>query len=592
VLNVFVMRRSVGALLFFSPLLVLACGDEGTKVDQIPPPAAPTPEEKPTTNPQPNPQETNTLEKVSCRFVAPRSVEGKSFYCADVSVPENRRNKDSAKKIKIHVAVIKGKEGGTPTVELVGGPGGSADGMVGAIVAGQKGIMKAYGPILAEGDLVLFDQRGTGRSVPRLSCADEDSKKCLAALEKQDIDVAAYDTIENADDVHDVKVALGVPKINLHGISYGTRLGIEILKRHPDDVRSAILDGVMPSDVPVLGFFEVAMDGVLSKTFAACKADTKCNTTYPNLDQTLTQLKTKLETKPFEMDDPFGPGKMKYDWRAFTSDLIQRAYEEGSAGKVPYWIHDLLKKNQAEWAAAQEKAYQEEEKAYQEAMKEDANNPLMKELFEREEEVGEEELYAADMAQGMYLSVTCNDYAQFETVDAAKAAQLQIRPELRDDDGIALEFKSCTDWAKRPADPSVRNTPSNYAGPALVIGGALDPATPASWAKHVSASLPNDQFFEVPTGGHGLMDECGANLKGTFLRDPGKALDGTCATARSIKFFYEGSGQQFARVNRENVLFSTIAKHPEGTTHMQLVKDRVLAASKPAIPFLGVRHRR
>jgi pimeloyl-ACP methyl ester carboxylesterase len=586
------MRRSVvGALLFFSPLLVAACGgDDEKKVDQ---PATPPPTigEKPTDNPQPPPAATSTLEKVSCRFVAPRSVEGKSFYCADVTVPENRRNKESTKTIKIHVAVIKGKEGGTPTVELVGGPGGSADGMVGPIVAGQKGILRAYGPILAEGDLVLFDQRGTGRSIPRLSCADEDSKKCRAELEKQGVDVAAYDTIENADDVHDLKVALGVPKINLHGISYGTRLGIEILKRHPDDVRSAILDGVMPSDVPVLGFFEVAMDGVLSKTFSACKADTKCNTTYPNLDQTLTQLKTKLETKPFEMADPFGPGKMKYDWRAFIGDMIQRAYEEGSAAKVPYWIHDLLKKNQAEWQAAQEKAWDEEEKAYQEAMKEDANNPLMKELFDREDEVGQDDLMAADMAQGMYLSVTCNDYAQFETVDAAKTAQAQIRPELRDDEGIAIEFASCNDWAKRPADPSVRNTPQNFAGPVLVIGGALDPATPSSWAKHVSNSLPNDQFLEVPTGGHGLMDECGSTLKGAFLRDPSKPVDGACATSRAIKFFYEGSGQQFARVNRSDVLFSSMVKRPEGATHMQLVKDRVLAASKPALPFVNRRHR-
>lgn len=581
--------------------MLLACGDH-PKVDP-PQPSSPT-EQGPTTSPPPA-KEASTLEKVTCRFVAPRSVEGQSFYCADVSVPENRRNKDSSKKIKIHVAVIKGKkESGTPTVELVGGPGGSADGMVGAIVAGQSGIMRAYGPILAEGDLVLFDQRGTGRSVPRLSCVDEDAKTCRAELEKQGIDLAAYDTIENADDVHDLKVALGVPKINLHGISYGTRLGIEILKRHPDDVRGAILDGVMPSDVPVLGFFEVAMDGVLSKTFDACKADTKCNSAYPNLDQALTQLKTKLEARPFEMNDPFAPpgaGKMKYDWRAFVGDMIQRAYEEGSAAKIPYWIHDLLKKNQAEWEAAQEKAWQEEEKAYNEAMKEDMNNPLMKELLDREEEVGQDDLAAADMAQGMYFSVTCNDYAPFETVDAAKAAQAKIRPELRDDAGIAIEFEACNDWAKRPADPSVRDAPSRYAGPALVIGGALDPATPSAWAKRVSDVLPNDQFFEVPTGGHGLMDECGATLKSSFLRDPSKPLDGTCATSRAIKFFYEGntSGQPFARAsdNRSNVLTphrSTMTKHPEGATHMQLVKERVLAASKPAlVPVFGVRaHRR
>ena len=99
--------------------------------------------------------------------------------------------------------------------------------------------------------------------------------------------------VENADDVHDLKVALGVDKIDLHGISYGTRLGLEIAKRHPNDVRATIIDGVMPPDVPVMGMFPVAMDTVLSRTFAACKADPKCNVTYPDLEGTMTKLKAK-----------------------------------------------------------------------------------------------------------------------------------------------------------------------------------------------------------------------------------------------------------------------------------------------------------
>ena len=73
--------------------------------------------------------------------------------------------------------------------------------------------------------------------------------------------------------------------------------------------------------------------------------------------------------------------------------------------------------------------------------------------------------------------------------------------------------------------------PSTFAGPVLDIGGDLDPATPVEWAKHAASTLPLRQLIEVPTGGHGQMDACGAGLKGAFFADPSKPLDATCATS-------------------------------------------------------------
>jgi pimeloyl-ACP methyl ester carboxylesterase len=538
--------------------------------------AAPAPISGNVGPPQTEPAAGPKLETTACRFVVPRSVEGKTFYCADLSVPENRRS--PGKEIKIHVAVIKGKPGGVPIIELVGGPGGSADGMVGGVAAGLPDLMKVYGKFLEQGDVVFFDQRGVGRSMPRLACDLENGRgkdpisACRQKLEAEGIDVAAYDTIENADDVHDLKLALGVPKVDLHGISYGTRLGIEILKRHADDVRSAIIDGVMPSDVPVLGYFEVSMNNVLSRVFDACVADTNCNKTYPNLETSLTNLKKKLETKPFEGNDPMH-GKYPYDWFAFVDELIQRSYEEGTAARIPHWIHSLLKQNQAQWKAGQDKAAAEMEKKFQADEDAAKSNPLVAELFDAQAKAGEEDIAAADMAYGMYLSVTCNDYAQHESIDAARKAQSTVRAALRNDELLAQEFDDCAKWATRPSDPTVRLTPS-FAGPVLVIGGSLDPATPSQWAKHVSESLPQDQFVEVPTGGHGLMDACGAELKGGFFADPGRALDTTCATQRSIQFYYEGSTQHSAR----RAVFQAIRPF---TTTRERISNRVLAASTP-----------
>ena len=50
----------------------------------------------------------------------------------------------------------------------------------------------------------------------------------------------------------------------------------------------------MPSDLPMLGAFEVALDDILTRVFTACAADAKCTSTYPDLEGSLTQLQAKL----------------------------------------------------------------------------------------------------------------------------------------------------------------------------------------------------------------------------------------------------------------------------------------------------------
>ncbi|MBX3204337.1 MAG: alpha/beta hydrolase [Labilithrix sp.] len=566
------MRASFAFVLVASSLV--ACASEAGSPAPEPEVEAPPPEEPAATAPK--------LVTVPCRFIVPRSVEGKTFHCADLSVPENRRV-PNGKTIKLHVAVVKGKEGGVPTIELVGGPGGNSDSIVGGVAARRTALLRAYGRFLDAGDLVLFDQRGTGRSLPRLSCGMDERgpASCRADLEKQGIDVAAYDTVENADDVHDLVRALGAAKVDLHGISYGTRLGIEVLKRHPGDVRAAILDGVMPSDVPVLGNFEIAIDRILTTVFAACAADEKCTTTYPNLDATLTQVKAKLDATPFKATDPIY-GTYTYDWRAFTSELVQRSYEEGAAARIPWWIHGLLAQTEAEWTAAQDKAMAEAEARYVEEEKADADNPLAAELSAAMRAMGQEDWAATDMAYGMYLSVTCNDYAQHESLAEARAALAKVRPELRDPAAVEDEFAMCEVWAKRPSDPGVRAAPT-FGGPVLLIGGALDPATPSVWAEHVATTLPKGQLVTVPTGGHGLMDECGGSMKGAFLLDPTRSVDSACATERTIAFYYDGpKGLRSARANE----FGPAIR--PASTSMGRVADRVLAAM--SAPLVGLPH--
>ncbi|MCA9682328.1 MAG: alpha/beta fold hydrolase, partial [Myxococcales bacterium] len=148
-----------------------------------------------------------------------------------------------------------------PVFLLAGGPGQGAA-AVANFVAGY------LEPIRAERDLVFVDLRGTGESHP-LACDFEHAddlhellsagfvpERLDACLEQyrrdyDSVDLQRYVTDERIDDLDLVRAALGYDQVNLLGISYGTREALVYMRRHPQQVRAAVLDGVAPPDVSV-----------------------------------------------------------------------------------------------------------------------------------------------------------------------------------------------------------------------------------------------------------------------------------------------------------------------------------------------------
>src|SRR5262249_52996388 len=115
---------------------------------------------------------TPQLSPTACRYALPKSVEGSMFRCADLVVPEDR-SKPGGRTVKLHVAIFKGKAAGAPTIDLAGGPGEPSETAAMGLAAGAKEIQDSFGKFLEHGDVVFLDQRGTGRSIPRLDCAAE-----------------------------------------------------------------------------------------------------------------------------------------------------------------------------------------------------------------------------------------------------------------------------------------------------------------------------------------------------------------------------------------------------------------------------------
>ncbi|WP_224248530.1 alpha/beta fold hydrolase [Hyalangium gracile] len=151
---------------------------------------------------------------------------------------------------------------GAPIVYLAGGPGGSG-------IEAARGVRYELFLALREvADVIALDQRGTGQSNPHpqlshpwtvpldqpmdAAMLDATLKEAATQAAREwaaaGVDLGAFNTVESAEDLESLRQALGAPRLNLWGISYGTHLGLAYLRRHADKVERVILAGVEGPD--------------------------------------------------------------------------------------------------------------------------------------------------------------------------------------------------------------------------------------------------------------------------------------------------------------------------------------------------------
>lgn len=197
------------------------------------------------------------------RPLPPAEVEGKTVICGRVDVPE-RHDKPEGPRIALSFAVLKAhtqSPAPDPLIYLHGGPGGGAVRDLAGIVVP---IFEGY---RARRDVVTFDQRAAGISSDMVTCfstfenslldlfqpASLDTakftdilSKCTGELKSNGRDLSAYNTVENARDVRALMQTLGYSDYNIYGISYGTKLALEVMRSAPEGVRSVVIDSVFP----------------------------------------------------------------------------------------------------------------------------------------------------------------------------------------------------------------------------------------------------------------------------------------------------------------------------------------------------------
>jgi pimeloyl-ACP methyl ester carboxylesterase len=462
------------------------------------------------------PPRTDDFVTTECPFAKPSSHV---IECGVLSVPESRAS-SASRLIELQVAIVYSSDDNPapdPIIYLEGGPGGAA-------IANVLGQGVAFSNLLRERDLIVLDQRGTGFSEPWLGCPELDRlgavdpddtvaaleaiSSCRARLIAEGIDLAAYDSAENAADVEDLRRALGYAGWNLYGISYGTRLALTVLRDHPDGVRSAVVDAVLPLEADFYADEPLHAQRAFDLVIAGCGAQAECGSAFPTLDTHLWELIARLDATPQPLELKGGDHAL-LSGGTLLEILFLAMY---SAEVIPYL------------PAIIELAYGGDYEFFQIVV--DALNGT------------------SLVSYGMYYSVMCADEIAFSSREVLAAAAASVEPAVARTFGSGVVFDVCELW-KVPASPSIENDAVVAATPALVLSGEYDPITPPVYAERVAAALSAAQSFVLADQAHGAsVSACGQRLVADFFRDPASSVDASCVEALQAPNFTRSFSQQ------------------------------------------------
>lgn len=227
------------------------------------------------------------------------------------SVPENRADPNS-RAIAIGFIRFRSTSAtpGDPIVYLAGGPGGTGTGTA----AGPR--FPLFMALREVADVIAFDQRGTGLSSPTPSCVNVPPfgadtpltranivafyraglTRCFGVWEKGGVSIDSYNTLASAHDIEDLRKALGARRLNLWGISYGSHLGLAVMKYHPDTVGRAVLSGIEGLDQTIKR--PALTDKVFAHVQEIIDADPAARALYPDLAGMMRRVHAKLNASP------------------------------------------------------------------------------------------------------------------------------------------------------------------------------------------------------------------------------------------------------------------------------------------------------
>ncbi|HUP91464.1 MAG TPA: alpha/beta fold hydrolase [Solimonas sp.] len=436
--------------------------------------------------------------------IAVSSASRYDAECARFSVPENPAE-PQGRRIQLRLALIPARSPQPkpePVVFLAGGPGQSA-------IDAYPAVAATLGPLARDRNVLLIDQRGTGGSNP-LECAlpdvfDEAAEsaanariqafECLRGLLER-ADPAFYTTLDFLRDLEAIRAALGGPQFDLVAGSYGTRVALEYLRRHPDAVRSAVLDSVVPPELALMQDHPRNLDEALDQMFAQCRASAACSERFGDPAKTLSGLRAKLRTSQplvsFRDPDSNQLRQARFSGGLLAGVVRLFSYAPEAASLLPLLL-DEAAHGRPEVLMAQASRFAD---------------------------------FARGIAHGQELSVICNEDADYAHADPSDEGR------LLGNDMVHLIQAQCEVWPRSAPSPALKQ-PVSSDKPVLVLSGSLDPVTPPRYGAQVLKTLGKARQLIALGQGHIVMNRgCMPRLIRRFIERPEPAqLDASCLDA-------------------------------------------------------------
>lgn len=442
------------------------------------------------------------------------------MQCGYLSVLENRDDPDS-RVIKLPVAILKAQ---TPNPEadplIYVAPGGGLD----ALPFVQYYAQTFADVFTVERDFIFYNQRGAPRAIPELQCPGyerllyDQAKKvtltdderigekveflrlCANQLRAEGAELEMYSSTANAADLADLIQALGLEQVNILGVSYGTNVGLALLRDRPMAVRSIILDSVYPPQIAMNSSRAPNAFDAAERLFSTCLEDEACNQAYPDLNTIFYGLIEKLNLEPVTTNVT---GWETHINGGIFSEAIYSMLIEGNVEVAPKAIFE-----------AESGDFSRIERYVPDIL--NAYPP------------GDQDY----LSEGVFYSLTCREEVPFDSYDLALERAADI-PESLAGHFLTLfarwQFSLCKAWDIEPADPIV-DQPVSSDIPTLILAGQFDPITPPEWATMTAETLNHSYIFQFPGLGHGIIDgsACAQKLAVHFLEDPHTEPDDPC----------------------------------------------------------------
>ena len=461
------------------------------------------------------------LELEDCRISIGPGYPGTKARCGTLLRPENPADPASP-EIQIRVAVVPALNltpESDPFLPIAGGPGQGS-------IEFYLQVKNALESVRRNRDILLIDQRGTGES-SRMDCPIDDDALLFETeftlddtleyigqcLEDLPHDPRYFTTSVAVTDIEAAREALGYSRLNLYGVSYGSRVAQHFARRYPESTRTVIIDGVVPPQVAlgpeIATESQKAVDNILTR----CAEDAGCNERFPDIETTFDRVVAELREAPVEVAVPH-PNTGRIETVSFGSGQLAGAvrlliYNPNTIALLPLLIHEAGQGNFV---------------------------PLASQFM----------LTAISMrdalALGMHNAVMCTEDVPFldpTTIDyAAIAASYMGAFQLE-----TLEAM-CDIWPAGPIDPEFK-MPLDTDIPFLLLSGDADPITPPRYAEMAAVDLKNATHLVGKHQGHGqIVVGCMDRIVADFVASADPASLDTECMARSFvtPFFLDFSG--------------------------------------------------